>query len=112
MNKTIILTTVAAALTIIVGCSKVREGEIIGTWTSVSFTGDNSSTTYLKDGTVIEKGSLPNGHEWEIRGTWKILNDGKIQHQRIEADETNTTTFAYSIDGDIMTRHFEFKRID
>lgn len=111
MNKSIIIPTLAVALTFLVGCSKHRKNEIVGTWKSISFAGDNSSTTYLKDGTVIEKGSL-DGHEWEIRGTWKILDDGKIEHQRIESDVTNTTTFAYSIDGDIMTRHFEFRRID
>jgi hypothetical protein len=110
MNKIFIIVALTV-FTFVVGCSKNREDAIVGTWKSITLAGNNSTTTYLKDGTIIEKGSL-DGHEWEIRGTWKILDDGKIEHQRIESDVTNTTTFAYSIDGDIMTRHFEFKRMD
>ena len=99
----------AATLFLLSGCATSHEKQILGKWESTSVSGaGNIATEYFENGTFIDTGN----HELEMKGTWEILDDGKLKVEYTDPTNSISVISAYSIDGGTMTRHFEFKRVD
>ncbi|MBN2704255.1 MAG: hypothetical protein JXR23_08590 [Pontiellaceae bacterium] len=85
------------------------ENPLIGKWKSITFAGDQHTIEFLKDGSLLTENYFE-GHNYVTKGHWEILKNGKMMATGPEG--THPVVFAYSVDGDFMTRHIEFKRID
>lgn len=105
--KTIIQLTLAVALICLLGCTRVQEKELVGTWKSIDAIGGAIYVTqFSKDGTVTMEGRRNEENAPLVRiaeGKWKIVDKGKIRIVYSNENGTQTVLSEYTINGDIMT---------